>query len=230
MNLTINLLTSTKTNITLCFHKKGQGPKTQLSPSELQALAKRRSSCAGPVTLPRSRAQSECPHQCPGPIEEAYLSWWYPQGQGLRPYPAVITEGARHPWTNWPSGFSFKLKKIIYVGWIGIHVVTNTNQVNYKTEVDWSCCINGKSIYSSCWGLHGLRPMETATIIKTQMWGLGRGSLLLQGLDPVSWQPWWRLWISAGYRPQPIPGAPPHSLAWGQRALRTLSIRLQFAS
>ena len=59
------------------------------------------------------------------------------------------------------------------------------------------------SIYSSSWGLHRLRPMETATIIKTQRWGWGRGSLLLQGLDSVHWQPWWGLWSSAGYRPQP---------------------------
>ena len=42
------------TNVILCSDKKGQGPKAQLSPSEVQVLAKRRGSLRRPVTLPRS--------------------------------------------------------------------------------------------------------------------------------------------------------------------------------
>ena len=52
--VTIFLLTSTKTKVILCSDKRGQGPEAQLSPSEVQALAKRRGSLHQPVTLPRS--------------------------------------------------------------------------------------------------------------------------------------------------------------------------------
>ena len=64
-----------QTNVILCSDKKGQVPKTQLSPSEVWILT-----------------------------DEADLSWWLPQGQVPRPYPAVIAEGARGPGPNWPSG------------------------------------------------------------------------------------------------------------------------------
>ena len=64
-----------QTNVILCSDKKGQVPKTQLSPSEVWILT-----------------------------DEADLSWWLPRGQVPRPYPAVIAEGARGPGPNWPSG------------------------------------------------------------------------------------------------------------------------------
>ena len=35
---------------------------------------------------------------------EADLSWWLPQGQVPRPYPAVIADGTRGPGPNWHSG------------------------------------------------------------------------------------------------------------------------------
>ena len=41
-------------NVILCSDKKGQGPKAQLSPSKVQALATRRGSLRELVTLPGS--------------------------------------------------------------------------------------------------------------------------------------------------------------------------------
>ena len=55
-------------------------------------------------------------------------------------------------------GFSCKFKKVIYIGWIEIHVVANTNQVNSQTEADWSCYINGNVHI-----LQFLRPPQTET-------------------------------------------------------------------
>ena len=77
-----------------------------------------------------SSTQSLSFYQCPGPAEEADLSWWCSQGQGRRTCPAVITEGARRPAPSQPSGFSFKLEWIIWLGSVGIHVVANAHHVS----------------------------------------------------------------------------------------------------
>ena len=77
-----------------------------------------------------SSTQSVSFHQCPGPAEEADLSGWSTQGQVPRACPAIITEGARRPAPSQPSGFSFKLERIIWVGSVGIHVVANAHQVS----------------------------------------------------------------------------------------------------
>ena len=69
------LLNLHQTNASLCSDKKGQGPKAQLSLSEVQAPAKRRGSLRGPVTLPGSSRQR------PRPAEEAALSCWRPQAR-----------------------------------------------------------------------------------------------------------------------------------------------------
>ena len=69
-------------------------------------------------------------HQCPGPAEEADLRGWRTQRQVPRACPAIITEGARRPAPSQPSGFSFKLERIIWVGSVGIHVVANAHQVS----------------------------------------------------------------------------------------------------
>ncbi|XP_026938903.1 uncharacterized protein [Sagmatias obliquidens] len=57
-------------------------------------------------------------------------------------------------------------------------------------------------------GLHGLRPMETATTIRSQSWGWGRGSLLLQGLGPARGLLWPGLQSPAGHSLPPVPGVP----------------------
>ncbi|XP_029079381.1 collagen alpha-1(XXVIII) chain-like [Monodon monoceros] len=57
-------------------------------------------------------------------------------------------------------------------------------------------------------GLHGLRPMETATTIRSQSWGWGRGSLLLQGLGPARGLLWPGLRSPAGHSLPPVPGVP----------------------
>ena len=64
------------------------------------------------------------------------------------------------------------------------------------------------SIYSSCWGLHGLWPMNTATAIRLQRRGWGRGSLLPWSLGPASGQPLQGLRSSSGHSPslQLVPG------------------------
>ena len=65
-----------KKNVILCSEKKGQGPKAQLSPCEVQVLAKRKQVSVGSSLSARSPA----------------------------PHPAVIPEKARSPGPNWPSG------------------------------------------------------------------------------------------------------------------------------
>ena len=78
----------TKTNVILCSDEKEQGPKAQLSPSEIQVLAKRRGSCPGvfiqdPVwvllPVPRS-SQGDRPQlvarSVPGPqTPPSHLQW-----------------------------------------------------------------------------------------------------------------------------------------------------------
>ena len=98
-----------QTNVTLCSDKKGEGPKAQLSPFEVQAWLREGVPCGGrgrgyPVQECSSSTQSGSSRQCPGLAEEAVLSWWLPQGQVLRPCPAaVIAEGTRPPGPSWPS-------------------------------------------------------------------------------------------------------------------------------
>ena len=65
-----------KKNVILCSEKKGQGPKAQLSPCEVQVLAKRKKVSVGSSLSARSPAL----------------------------HPAVIPEKARSPGPNWPSG------------------------------------------------------------------------------------------------------------------------------
>ena len=50
-NVPVNLH---QTSITLCSDKKGQGPQAQLSPSEVQVLAKRREFSVGSSLMARS--------------------------------------------------------------------------------------------------------------------------------------------------------------------------------
>ena len=76
-----------------------------------------------------SSTQSVFFYECPGPAEEAELSWWRTQGRVPRACPAVITEGARRPAPS-QSGFSFKPERIICVGSVGIRVVANAYQVS----------------------------------------------------------------------------------------------------
>ena len=84
-----------KQNVIHCPDKKEQGPKTQLLPSEVQALAKRRGSLGGPVTLPRSI----CPAPRLGPPTSA-LAWMRRQISGS-PDPAQLSslneQGAQDP-------------------------------------------------------------------------------------------------------------------------------------
>ena len=62
------------------------------------------------------------------------------------------------------------------------------------------------------------RPMETVTAVGPPRWGLGRGSLLLQGLGPASVWPLRGLWSSVRHSLQPVPG--PCSSPAGRRAWR----------
>ena len=57
-------------------------------------------------------------------------------------------------------------------------------------------------------GVLRLGPLETATVIRSQRWGEGRGSLPPQGLGPASARPRRGLWNPAGHSPQPAPGPP----------------------
>ena len=74
------------------------------------------------------------------------------------------------------------------------------------------------SIYSSCWGLRGLGPMETAAIIRLQRWEWRRGSLLPWGLGLASGRPWGGIRSSVGHSPQPDPGPLAHLPGPGLRA------------
>ena len=74
------------------------------------------------------------------------------------------------------------------------------------------------SIYSSCWGLCRLGPMETVAIIRLQRWGWKRGSLLPRGLGRASGRPWGGIWSSVGHSPQPDPGPLAHLPRPGLRA------------
>ena len=67
-----------KKNVILCSEKKGQGPKAQLSPCEVQVLAKGKQVSVGSSLSARSPA----------------------------PCPAVIPEEARNPGPSWPLGSS----------------------------------------------------------------------------------------------------------------------------
>ena len=88
-----------QTNVIVCSDKKGQGPKAQLLPCEVQVLAKRRQVSVGSSL----RARSPDPAQPP--------SLWEPDAQG----PAGT------------SGFSSELERILCIEPIGIHVVANTS-------------------------------------------------------------------------------------------------------
>lgn len=92
-----NVPSSIKTNVILSSDKKEQGPKAQPSPSEIQALVKRKGVPAGAVTLPREHTASTQVWilPLPSPAEEAALSWRCPQVS--RPYPVIITEDSSCP-------------------------------------------------------------------------------------------------------------------------------------
>ena len=93
------LQTSTKTNVILCPDKKGQGPEAQLLPSEVQALAKRRGSLHGLVTLPGSI----CPAPSLGPPTSAQ-AWLRKQiSAGSRDDPAQPSS-LREPGAQDPAG------------------------------------------------------------------------------------------------------------------------------
>ena len=90
-----------QTNTTLCSDKKGEGPKAQLSPFEVQAWLREGGPCGrwgGDGRYPAPERSSST--QCPGLAEEADLSWWLLQGQVPRSCPAVNAEGARCPGPN----------------------------------------------------------------------------------------------------------------------------------
>lgn len=67
---------------------------------------------------------------------------------------------------------------------------------------------------------HRLCPRQTATAIRLQRQGLGRGLLPPQGLSLVSGKPWPGLQSLAGHRSclSPEPHTPPKFTCWPQRA------------
>ena len=121
--VTMLLEASSRASVSLCSDK-GQSAKAQL-PSPRPRLSQGDPGQARFSALDhRSSTQSVSFQQCPGPAEEAELSWWRTQGRVPRACPAVITEGARRPAPS-QSGFSFKPERIICVGSVGIRVVAN---------------------------------------------------------------------------------------------------------
>ena len=123
----IFLQITTKTNAILCYDKKGQGPKAQLSPFEVQALAKRRRGlCAGQSPC----LGSICPALGLGSPTSARPGWGGRSqlvGPGLQTLPSLITEAGRSPRHSLSSGFSFTPQRISCIGSIGIHIVANTS-------------------------------------------------------------------------------------------------------
>ena len=84
--------------------RNGQGPKAQLSPAEVQVLAKRRGSLQGPVTLPRS--VHPAPRLGPPASAQAWLKRQISAGGSLRarsPEPAQPSS-PREPGAQDPTG------------------------------------------------------------------------------------------------------------------------------
>ena len=137
----IFLQITTKTNAILFYDKKGQGPKAQLSPFEVQAVAKqRRGLCAG---------QSPCPGStCPVPGlgspagARAWLKAWSQlagrSGPGPQTLPSLIPEAGRSPRHSPSSGFLFTPERISCMGSIGTHVA-NTSQVSSQLPAPSRC-------------------------------------------------------------------------------------------
>ena len=111
---------------------KGKVPRLNFGPLRSRPWLRGGGPCGGQLPRPGAfvHTQAGSSHHCPGPAEQADLSWQRPRGQVPRLRPAVITEGAWHPGPRRPSGLSFNLERTICKGSTRVHVVANTKQVN----------------------------------------------------------------------------------------------------